>query len=159
MSLEEQSRNSYHIYEWDTSFNGAALIVLKSRWESNSSSNSPISALKKKSKKWAIITSWTIYSQANKQDFYYLHIISTNDIQAQRILFNTFIFSKDTFMTLLQYDVDGLVEAFQVALRDIKKSREVETFFSFQNSNQERKLTTIFLPSLVMTLTVSEIEE
>jgi hypothetical protein len=82
----------------------------------------------------------------------HLHTVSTDDIQSQIILHDALIFRKHSLVALFQYQVHRLVVAFQAPL---KINAKALTLGEKHHCNIN-DLTTIFLPSLVITLTVSK---
>jgi len=45
-----------------------------------------------------------------------LHIVSSDDVQTKLHLFNSLIWTEYSFMTIINYKVDGLIKSFQCAL-------------------------------------------
>lgn len=83
----------------------------------------------------------------------HLHTVSTDNIQSQIILNDAFVFRKYPLVALLENQVHRLVVPFQTPLQMKHMFRH---HARSENDATGHVLTTIFLPSLVITLTVSK---
>lgn len=84
---------------------------------------------------------------------FHSHVVAAYYVQPKSVAHNTLVFRKDPLVALLQDQVHCLIEAFQASL---------QCCIVFVNTSDDQvglctiiQLTMIFLPSLVITLTVS----
>lgn len=94
---------------------GSALMFPKSRVESVSSSISPITALKI-NQVTSVHEPKARSSRVRAEVRGHSHVVSSDDVKSQNHLLHPLAGAEHALMTLIQDQVDGLIEAFQSAL-------------------------------------------
>lgn len=107
-----------------TEFNGSALMFPKSSVESVSSSISPITALqcpRCNPLLTSIAHNVTFWCKTESD----LHVIASNNVESQHHLFHALTRTENSLVTLVQDQVDGLIKAFQGALKMQNMTRNI----------------------------------